>query len=245
MFDLEQSLAEWREQMLTAGIKSPVPLEELETHLRDEIEQLVGSGVGEGRAFEIAVQRVGQAAPLRAEFAKATGTKGFVFRNLKALIFGAVEVSFPALEDFAPNARQVLELAPAEARRFHHDFIGTEHVLLGLIQSGSEIVSKVMQRLGLENEAIRGEIEQFVGRGAAQEAAVNIPFTPRARMALQLAAGEARALNLTCIRAEHIFLGLMLEGGGVAAQVLKRRGIHAAQAREEILRVMRTNLDSA
>lgn len=240
MFDLEQSISKWRQQMLAAGIKSPVPLEELESHLREDIEQQVRAGADEARAFEIAAQRIGSPAPLKKEFMKTGNFKGMLWQTVKSL-FGIRDVSLPALDAFAPAAQQTLELAPSEARCFNHNYVGTEHLLLGLTKSGSKSVSNVLQKLGVKNEALRREIERFAPVGPEAVTAAKIPYTPRAREALQLAAEEARNLNQPHIKAEHIFLGLLREGGGVAAVVLKNLGIRLEKARVEVLKEMTAN----
>jgi hypothetical protein len=237
MFDLEQSIAEWRKQMLAAGIKSPVLLDELESHLREEIEEQTKSGNSPQQAFEMAVDRIGQAILLRQEFAKAGETKWSIWQKLKTM-FGLNTILSPSLEDFDPTAVQALGFAAGEARGFYHDYIGTEHILLGLVKSESNIVSKVMRRLGVEDKAIRVEIGKFVGKGPEHEIAANIPYTPRAKNALQLAAREARTLNHPHVNPEHIFLGLILEGDGVAWRALKNLGIQIESAREEVLREM-------
>jgi hypothetical protein len=237
MFNLEQSIAEWRRQMLAAGIKSPVPLEELECHLREEIEQQIRAGADEARAFQIAVLNIGQAAPLKKEFMKTGNFKSVLWQKVKSVL-GIRTVSLPALDTFEPAALQTLQLAPAEARHLNHTFVGTEHLLLGLIKSGSKSVSNVMQKLGVKSDALLREIEQFVPVGPAAVTAAEIPYTPRAREALQLAAVEARKLNQPHVKAEHIFLGLVREGGGVAAIALKNLGVRLETARAEVLKEM-------
>src|SRR5580658_7210105 len=163
MFDLESSIAQWRRQMLAAGIKTPVPLEELESHLREVIEQQIKSGLSEQQAFETAVQQIGQAIMIKEEFMKTGEAKWAILRKFKPMLLGFSNIPFPSLEDFAPAAKQNLELATEEARGFHHDFVGTEHILLSLIKSKSGIVSNVMRRLGVDSEAVRMVIEKFVG----------------------------------------------------------------------------------
>jgi hypothetical protein len=238
MFDLEQSITDWRGQMLAAGIKSPVPLDELESHLREDIEQQVRSGIAEARAFEIAVRHIGRAVALRKEFMKTSNMKWTLLRKLKSFIFGVREVPLPALDNFEPAARQTLDLAPEEARHFNHHFVGTEHILLGLTRSGSKTVANVMQKLGVTGDALRLEIERFVSIGAVAVPAAKIPYTPRARQALQLASEEAKKLNQHHVKAEHIFLGLLREGGGVAAAVLKNLGVRLESARAVVLKEM-------
>jgi ATP-dependent Clp protease ATP-binding subunit ClpC len=159
-------------------------------------------------------------------------------QKLKFFMLGAGKIPFPEADDFEPVARQALEFAPEEARRFRHDFVGTEHLLLGLIHSGSQTVSKVMHKFGISLEAVSREIELFVSTGATPVTAATIPFTPRAREALQLAAEEARRLGQPHVRAEHIFLGLLREGGGVAAVVLEKLNVRLDGARAEILKEM-------
>jgi Clp amino terminal domain, pathogenicity island component len=243
MFDLETAIANWRKQMLAAGIQSPVPLEELESHLREDVEQQVRSGTIESQAFHIAVQRIGQALTLKKEFMKTDDIKGTFLRKLKRFLLGPGDAPLPAVEDFAPAARQTLELAPAEARRFHHDFVGTEHILLGLIQSGSKTVGNVMRELGVDSEAVRLEIGKIVSMGPVHEITSKILLTPRAREALQLATEEARKLSQPRVKAEHIFLGLLREGSGVAALVLKKLGVQIGSVRMEILKELRANPD--
>lgn len=238
MFELETAITDWRRQMLAAGIKTPVPLEELECHLREDTERQVRTGMEEAHAFALAVQRIGQALELKKEFMKTGNAKWMLLRKLRCFLLGVREAPLPALDNFELAARQALELAPEEARQFNHDFVGTEHLLLGLTRSGSKTVLKVMHALGVESEALRLEIERFVAVGAVAAPATEIPFTPRARQALQLAAEEARKLNQRHVKAEHIFLGLLREGGGVAAMVLKALGVQLERARAEILREM-------
>lgn len=235
MFSLETAIAEWRKQMLAAGIKTPVPLDELENHLREDIEQQMHAGADEARAFEIAVQHIGQPAPLKKEFMKTVHFKWLLLQKIKCFL-GIRTASLPEVDTFAPAALQALQLAPEEARHFNHDFVGTEHVLLGLARSDSKSVSNVMQKLGVRSDALRVEIERFVHTGTIAVTAANIPYTPRAKQALQLAAEEARKLNQPHIRAEHIFLGLLREGGGVAALVLKNLGVSLEGARAEVLK---------
>ena len=239
MFDLEKAIADWRKQMLVAGIQSEA-LEELELHLREEIEELMHDGMTGARAFELAVRHVGSAAELKKEFMKTENTKWTtLLRKLKSFILGVQGVPLPDMENFEMTARQALKLAPEEARHFNHDFVGTEHLLLGLMRSGSKTVSNVMHKLGVNCEMVQREIELFVTKGLTANLRETIPYTPRARQALQLAAEEAEKLNEHQVKAEHIFLGLLREGSGVAAVVLKNLHVRLESAREEILKEMR------
>jgi Clp amino terminal domain, pathogenicity island component len=234
MFDLRRAIADWRKEMLAAGIKSPVLLEELESHLREEIEQQTRDGISVAQAFESAVRNLGQPVILKKEFTKSN--HGLILWKLKRLIFGGAATPFLALGDFEPAARQALELAPLEARQLRHDFVGTEHLLLGLMESGSEVVSAVLRNLGLDRQALRLEIERVVPVGPEAVTTAQIPYTPRARQALNLAAKEAHKLNQPGVKPEHILLGLLREGGGVAALVMKKLNVRLDSARAEILK---------
>jgi hypothetical protein len=239
MFDLEKAIADWRKQMTDAGVKNGEVLNELESHLRDDIEEQTRAGLCPQQAFEIAVERIGQGQALKREFAKTGLTKMNLLAKLKRFLLGYKEITPPDLNSLTPLAQQTLEFARAEAPLLNHDFIGTEHVLLGVLKSQSGIAPKVMRRLGLEFEAIRAEIEKVIGPGLpAQRIAANIPYTPRAKRALALAAKEAGDLNEAQVSPEHIFLGLIKEGEGVAAIVLKNLGVDIVRARGEIIKEM-------
>jgi len=239
MFDLEKAISEWRQLMLGAGVKTEEILNELEGHLRDDIEREIRAGLSSQQAFESAAKRIGGADQLKCEFAKVNRPRSDILRKVKEFIVGRGAVKLPPSIAFAPAAQQTLEFARAEAPRLNHDFIGTEHVLLGLLKSQSEIVPNVMRRLGVEFEAVRVEIEKVIGPGMpAQRVAANIPYTPRATRALALAAKEAEELNQAQVSPEHIFLGLIKEGEGVAAIVLKNLGVEIGRARGELVKEM-------
>ena len=112
--------------------------------------------------------------------------------------------------------RKVIILAKEEARRFNHDYIGTEHILLGLIREGEGVAAAVLQKLDVSLENIRLEIEKLVQPGPTTQIIGDIPFTPRAKKALELAAEEARSLGHNYIGTEHLLLGLIREGEGIA-----------------------------
>ena len=140
------------------------------------------------------------------------------------------------LNNFTPRAQQVLALARKEADRFNHNFVGTEHLLLGLIKLGQGVAVNVLQKMGLDLETVRQEVEKEVRGGNEQKVSGNIPYTPRVKKVLALAAKEAKALNHTYVGTEHILLGLLREGDGVAAKVLKNLDVDIEQCRQEILR---------
>src|SRR3954465_1152114 len=145
------------------------------------------------------------------------------------------------MNNFTPRAQQVLALARKEADRFNHNFVGTEHLLLGLIKLGQGVAVNVLQKLGLDLETVRMEVEKQVGTGPDQKMIGNIPYTPRVKKVLALAAKEAKALNHTYVGTEHIPLGLLREGDGVAARVLKNLDIDIEQTRQEILKELDPN----
>jgi ATP-dependent Clp protease ATP-binding subunit ClpC len=135
----------------------------------------------------------------------------------------------------------VLALARKEADRFNHNFLGTEHLLLGLIKLGQGVAVNVLQKMGLDLETVRMEVEKQVGTGPDQKMIGNIPYTPRVKKVLALASKEAKALNHTYVGTEHILLGLLREGDGVAAKVLKNLDVDIEQTRQEILRELDPN----
>ena len=139
------------------------------------------------------------------------------------------------LENFTPRAQQVLALARKEAGRLNHNFVGTEHVLLGLMQLGQGVAVNVLCRIGLNLESLRAEVEKQIGTGPDQKIIGNIPFTPRVKKVLALAAKEAKALHHTYVGTEHILLGLLREGDGVAARVLNNLGVDIERTRQATL----------
>src|SRR2546428_1304282 len=149
-----------------------------------------------------------------------------------------------AMNNFTPRAQQVLALARKEADRFNHNFVGTEHLLLGLIKLGQGVAVNVLQKMGLDLETVRMEVEKQVGTGPDQKMIGNIPYTPRVKKVLALAVKEAKALNHTYVGTEHILLGLLREGDGVAARVLKNLDVDIEQTRQEILKELDPNFTS-
>ena len=145
------------------------------------------------------------------------------------------------MKDFTPRAQEVLALALKEAKRFNHNYVGTEHLLLGLIKLGQGVAVLVLQRMGLDLERVRMEVEKHVGPHAEGEMVGNIPYTPRAKKVLALAGKEAEALNHSYVGTEHILLGLLREGEGIAARVLRSLEVDPARARNEILKELDPN----
>jgi ATP-dependent Clp protease ATP-binding subunit ClpC len=150
-------------------------------------------------------------------------------------------MSDEAMSNFTPRAQQVLALARKEADRFNHNFLGTEHLLLGLIKLGQGVAVNVLQKMGLDLETVRMEVEKQVGTGPDQKMIGNIPYTPRVKKVLALASKEAKNLNHTYVGTEHILLGLLREGDGVAAKVLKNLDVDIELTRQEILKELDPN----
>jgi len=342
MFKLDEAISEWRRQMSAAGIMSSDVLDELESHLREDVEHRMRSGATVERAFREALQRVGAAENLNVEFAKvrrpdarlshntmricclAVAAYVFVVEtwtllafdiSMRGRIFGIGVVAMiagfigflPELKRllwpgvrgraaakaiytvcsyvsvawvcllflgegyigilslkmaadvvcwglvalavmtvfvfalgaepetpnlWAPAVWQSLELAGAEAVRFHHDFIGTEHVLLGLLENGK--VRRVLENLGVRRETVRAEIEKIVGLGPQSQTNRPAVYTPRAQRAFRFAIREAKAARVIRAEPEHVLLGLLEEGSGVAAMVLNSVGVDTKKAREQL-----------
>ena len=262
--------------MIAGGVKSPEILNELESHLREDIEQRMCSGLTAKQAFELAMRQMGSVEILNAEFAKLKARDERLHLTLKVvccvvfagivvlaswafivgmslgaglLLFSAITyIAFfvrgwrrnaqfqKGLSNLSPSGKQTLQLACEEAPRLHHNFVGTEHVLLGLTGMETGTVANVMKQLGLNRAVVQREVEQFVGDLPLQRVFVSIPYTPRVKKAILLATEEARRLNHDRIGGEDIFLGLLLEGDGVAARVLKKLGVNVEETRAAILK---------
>lgn len=137
---------------------------------------------------------------------------------------------------FTPRARQVIIIARKEADRFNHNYIGTEHILLALIKLGQGVAVNVLRKLGLDFETIRLEVEKAVGSGPETKVIGDLPLTSRAKKVIELAVEEARNLNHSYVGTEHLLLGLLSEGEGVAARILKNLEVDIDEARREILK---------
>jgi len=137
---------------------------------------------------------------------------------------------------FSELAREALDSAAAEALRLHHDYIGTEHVLLGILSTGSPLLMDVFRKARVTHEATRREVEKIVKPGAGPKLIHTPEYTPRANRALSFAANEARTMRHSSISVEHLFLGLLLENEGIAGLVLRKLGFDFKTARAEILK---------
>ena len=349
MFNVEEEIKGWRRQLRASGIQSSEILDELESHLRDQIEEHMQSGKSAETAFKLALAQMGHSIPLGEEFSKlgvtgpqrrpkylllfslsasglillsttwmaleqgltsvgetlalfatfalaaylallpfwyrklpslrrrgvqkaigvatlllqlwialalldAIGVLPVHISNASAMFFWAcVPAVFATLlaynlykfggpseteklPPWAPGLKATLELAQAEARGLNHDFIGTEHLLLALLQSGHPVVERVMNRFGLDDAMVRAEVEKIVAKFPKQMSSLNLPFTPRAEAVLKLAKREGAQMKSAAIGSEHLFLGLLLEPDGVAGLVLRGLGVDFQRARLEILK---------
>jgi len=149
------------------------------------------------------------------------------------------------MKDFTPRAQEVLALALKEAKRLNHPYVGTEHLLLGLIKLGQGVAVNVLERMGLDLEKVRMEVEKHVGPSSETKMVENILYTPRAKKVLALAGKEAEALNHSYVGTEHILLGLLREGEGIAARVLRSLEVDPARVRNEILKELDPNFTPA
>ena len=140
-------------------------------------------------------------------------------------------------ERFTDRARRVVVLAQEEARMLNHNYIGTEHILLGLIHEGEGVAAKALESLGISLEAVRQQVEEIIGQGQ-QAPSGHIPFTPRAKKVLELSLREALQLGHNYIGTEHILLGLIREGDGVAAQVLIKLGADLNRVRQQVIALL-------
>ncbi len=139
-------------------------------------------------------------------------------------------------ERFTDRARRVVVLAQEEARLLNHAYIGTEHILLGLIHEGEGVAAKALESMSISLEAVRNQVEEIIGQGGSSPSG-HIPFTPRAKKVLELSLREALQLGHNYIGTEHILLGLIREGEGVAAQVLVKLGADLSRVRQQVIQL--------
>jgi ATP-dependent Clp protease ATP-binding subunit ClpA len=140
-------------------------------------------------------------------------------------------------ERFTDRARRVVVLAQDEARLLNHNYVGTEHVLLGLIREREGVAATALESLGISLEAVRAQVEEIIGQGQSAPTG-HIPFTPRAKKVLELSLREAKQLGHNYIGTEHVLLGLIREGEGVAAQVLVKLGGDLSRVRQQVIQLL-------
>src|SRR5947207_3050350 len=143
-------------------------------------------------------------------------------------------------DKFTERARKVLTLANEEAQRFNHNYIGTEHILLGLVREGDGVAARVLNNLGIELQKVRSAVEFIIGRGDRMVMG-EIGLTPRAKRVIELAVDEARRLNHHYIGTEHLLLGLVREGEGIAAGVLESLGVSLEKVRAQVIEVLKSS----
>src|SRR5207244_695348 len=143
-------------------------------------------------------------------------------------------------DKFTERARKVLQLAQEEAQRFNHNYIGTEHILLGLVREGDGVAARVLNNMGIELHKVRSAVEFIIGRGDRMVMG-EIGLTPRAKRVIELAVDEARHLNHHYIGTEHLLLGLLAEEESIAAGVLWSLGVSHQEARKEVIEVLRSS----
>jgi ATP-dependent Clp protease ATP-binding subunit ClpC len=141
------------------------------------------------------------------------------------------------LQRFTDRARRVVVLAQEEARMLNHSYIGTEHILLALLDEGDGVGAKALELLGISLDAVRQQVEEIIGRGQHTPSG-HIPFTPRSKKVLELSLREALQLGHDYIGTEHLLLGLIREGDGVAAQVLVKLGADLNRVREQVIQLI-------
>src|SRR5213595_121542 len=147
-------------------------------------------------------------------------------------------------ERFTDRARKVMQLANQEAQRFNHEYIGTEHILLGLVKEGSGVAANVLKNLDIDLRKIRLEVEKIVQSGPDMVTMGKLPQTPRAKKVIEYSIEEARNLNHNYVGTEHLLLGLLREQEGVAAQVLMNLGMKLEDVREEVLNLLGHNMET-
>jgi ATP-dependent Clp protease ATP-binding subunit ClpA len=153
-------------------------------------------------------------------------------------------VLIEVFERFTDRARRVVVLAQEEARMLNHNYLGTEHLLLGLVHEGEGVAARALESLGISLGAVRQQVQEIIGQGQ-QAPAGHIPFTPRAKKVIELAQREATDLGHNYIGTEHLLLGLAREGEGVAAQVLVKLGADLAGVREQVVHLLHGPAGSA
>jgi excisionase family DNA binding protein len=175
------------------------------------------------------------------EVEEVSASNQLTIPQLVKALQGRFAASGPAdrnrFDKFTDRARRVLALAQEEARRFQHNYLGTEHLLLGLVREGEGVAAKVLNSLGVEQEKVREAVEFIIGRGD-HVVVGEVGLTPRAKKVIELAVDEARRFNHHYIGTEHLLLGLVREGSGVAAGVLESLGVRLERLRTETIHVL-------
>lgn len=167
--------------------------------------------------------------------------EGFCVNWWKELWKKQADAPKPAVPNFSPRSKRVLLLARKEAERLNHNFVGTEHLLLGLLSFSQATAVKVLTRCGISVDTIRVEVMKHGGAGPEGKTIGNVAYTPRVKKVLALAVKESRALNHTRVGTEHLLLGFLREGDSLGARILRNLGLGLEKAREEILKELDAN----
>ena len=146
--------------------------------------------------------------------------------------------------NFTDRVRKVLSMAKEEAIRFQHDYVGTEHILLSLIQEAGGVASAVFERLGIDSDELHQIVQEYIKKGSTDVNTEDLPYTSRSKQVLDLAMGQAAEMNHSYVGTEHLLLGLVLEEKGIAGQVLKRSGVEVAKAKKEILDILKPHSET-
>lgn len=218
--------------------ESPEPLDLLasaarrQQELADVGDKLLDHFVQEARAAECSWSQIGAALGVSKQAAQQrySALRSFIGK----VVGGAESVTGQMFKRFSVRARRAVVLGQEQARASRHDFMGTEHLLLGLLAEGEGIAAQTLQQAGITLDAARAEVEEIIGRGEETPRG-HIPFTPRAKKVLELALREAQQLGHNFLGTEHVLLGLIRETEGVAAQVLVKLDVNLNQLRETVL----------
>jgi hypothetical protein len=203
--------------------------------LSDIGDKLLDHFVQEARAAECSWSQIGTALGVSKQAAQQRHS---ALRSLIGKFVGGAESAMgPRFKRFTSRARQAVVLGQEEARTLRHDYMGTEHLLLGLLAEGGGVAAQALQQAGITLDAVRAEIKETVGCGEGMSRG-HIPFTPRAKKVLELALREALHLGHNFLGTEHVLLGLIREGEGLAVQVLVKLGANLNQLRDKVLALL-------
>jgi hypothetical protein len=204
--------------------------------LADLGEQLLDHFVQEARAAGCTWSQIGEALGVSKQAAQQRHS---ALRSWIGKVVGGVEsVTGHLFKRFTVRARQVVVLGQEEARALRHDYMGTEHLLLGLLREGEGVAAQALQEAGIVLDGVRAEIVEIVGRGKDAPGG-RIPFTPRAKKVMELALRESLQLRHNALGTEHLLLGLIREGDGLAAQILVKLGADLQQLRSTVLTLLK------